>query len=160
MGDDACHLSGTCLSCGRFLDAPSAAGLCPHCGSSIDGAPAPAPLFEARAVNTILYCGAWIETVDFYRTVLGLAVTHSNDWFVEFRLTEGAFLSVADAARASIEAGGGRGLTVSIRVADLGTVRAGIQARGGSPTTVSRRFGSEVFDVHDPEGTRIEFWTE
>ena len=37
MGDPACFLDSTCLTCGRFLDSteledPSA---CPHCGSEL-----------------------------------------------------------------------------------------------------------------------------
>jgi catechol 2,3-dioxygenase-like lactoylglutathione lyase family enzyme len=162
MGDDACHLSGTCLSCGRFLDvARPTTDRCPHCGAGPDGAPAATDaVVEARAVNTILYCRAWPDTVDFYRRVLGLTATYSTDWFVEFRITHDAFVSVADASRATIEAGGGRGLTVSIRVDDLAGVRSRIESRGGTPTSVDRRFGAEVFDVHDPEGNRIEFWQE
>lgn len=34
MGDDACWLSQTCLSCGRFIDAEVADPTrCPHCGA-------------------------------------------------------------------------------------------------------------------------------
>ena len=49
--------------------------------------------------NTILYCEKWPETVAFYQTGLQLPVTVSKDWFVEFRLTETARLSIADASR-------------------------------------------------------------
>ena len=34
VGDDACWLDRTCLSCGRFLDADEAeSDACPHCGT-------------------------------------------------------------------------------------------------------------------------------
>jgi predicted Zn-ribbon and HTH transcriptional regulator len=44
MGDDACWLNQTCLSCGRFLDREEVdATRCPHCGAErvvdVPGAP-------------------------------------------------------------------------------------------------------------------------
>jgi predicted RNA-binding Zn-ribbon protein involved in translation (DUF1610 family) len=36
MGDNACWLDQTCLSCGRFLDlAEVEDGRCPHCGAEL-----------------------------------------------------------------------------------------------------------------------------
>jgi predicted enzyme related to lactoylglutathione lyase len=109
--------------------------------------------------NTILYCERWAETVEFYRSGLGLAVTHENDWFVEFAVHPGSFLSVADAARSSIEAGRGAGLTLSWQVADIDAAKASLTEAGidvGEPTV---RFGARVVDVFDPVGNRIELWS-
>lgn len=47
--------------------------------------------------NTIVYCEKRTEAVAFYRTGLQLPVTVSRDWVVEFRLTDTARLSIADA---------------------------------------------------------------
>jgi predicted RNA-binding Zn-ribbon protein involved in translation (DUF1610 family) len=33
MGDDACWLDRTCLSCGRFLESGEDDVTCPHCGA-------------------------------------------------------------------------------------------------------------------------------
>ena len=52
--------------------------------------------------NTILYCSRWQETVAFYRDILELPITMQTEWFVEFHLTSGATLSVADQSRATI----------------------------------------------------------
>lgn len=44
VGDDACWLNQTCLSCGRFLDDDvAAAARCPHCGAErvVEDVPAP-----------------------------------------------------------------------------------------------------------------------
>ena len=57
------------------------------------------PVVPLDRANTILYCRRWEATVAFYRDPLRLPVTHHTDWFVEFRLTDGAYLSVADASR-------------------------------------------------------------
>lgn len=161
MGDPACHLSSVCLSCGRFIEEPDVA-TCPHCGEPTDGTTDqgnPSALFTTEQVNTILYCDAFEETVEFYRRKLSLEVTFANDWFYEFRLHDRATLSIADAGRATISPVGGEGMTLSLRVEDLDGVRGRLEESGVEATAISERFGSRVFDIHDPEGHRIEFWT-
>ncbi|MFW5828491.1 MAG: VOC family protein, partial [Alkalispirochaeta sp.] len=74
---------------------------------------------EIRRSNTIIYCECWRETVAFYRDVLELSPTMEHDWFVEFRLTETAMLSVADTSRARIDTSRGEGVTISLRVDDV-----------------------------------------
>lgn len=160
MGDPACHLSSACLSCGRYLGGPYLPQ-CPHCGAAIDNETAgeqPNPVFTAENVNTILYCDAFDATVCFYRSLLGLEVTFSNDWFFEFMLGDQTTLSIADAQRASIPSVDGKGMTLSLEVDDLDEVRSRLTGLGAEATPISKRFGSRVFDVHDPEGHRIEFW--
>lgn len=109
--------------------------------------------------NTVLYCEQWAETVAFYRDTLGLAVAFENDWFVEFAVHPGAFVSVADAARSSIRAGDGSGITLSWRVADVAATGAALTAAGVETGEITHRFGSSVVDVFDPAGNRIEFWS-
>ena len=60
---------------------------------------------NVHRTNTILYCQAFEETVAFYRELLKLPITAQKDWFVEFRLNDQAFVSVADASRTTIPAG-------------------------------------------------------
>lgn len=114
---------------------------------------------SVERVNTILYCRRWAETVEFYRDLLGLKPGFANEWFVEFSLGGGSYLSIADAARASIEPADGQGLTLSLEVRELTEVRRWLEERGVEPGEVRRRFGSPVFDVCDPEGHRLEFWS-
>jgi catechol 2,3-dioxygenase-like lactoylglutathione lyase family enzyme len=109
--------------------------------------------------NTILYCARWHETVEFYRSVFGLPVELSNDWFVEFRLTSSSFLSIADAARATIGAVGGQGVTLTWMVPDPAATRTALQERGIEVTLLERRWGANAFYCHDPEGHRIELWS-
>lgn len=116
-------------------------------------------LVSVGRVNTVLYCEAWAATVDFYRDVLGFDVDHESDWFVEFRLTDSAFLSVADTQRATIPAAGGAGITLTFQTADVVATRALLDARGVTTTPITRRWGADVFYCHDPEGHRIEFWS-
>ena len=122
------------------------------------GETAPRPLI--RSSNTIIYCHAWAEVVDFYRIGLGLRATMERDWFVEFEVHSGAHLSVADASRASVAAGNGSGLTLSWCVDDVDVARARLTTRGIEASAVDTRWGARSFFVFDPAGNRIEFWAE
>jgi len=118
------------------------------------------PLVSVGRVNTVLYCDAWAATVDFYRDLLGFDVNYESDWFVEFRVTDAAFLSVADPRRATIEAVAGRGITLTFETTDVAHTRAVLEQRGIAITPIQQRWGADVFYCHDPEGHRIEFWSE
>lgn len=109
--------------------------------------------------NTILYCNRWAETVDFYRRLLGLPVTTDKDWFVEFRVTETSFLSVANERRASIDSAGGQGVTLSLRVQCVKAMHERLSRGGVVPGSVTRHpWGAMSFFCRDPEGYRLEFW--
>ncbi len=157
MGDPACFLSQVYLECGRFVDDAPEEAICPHCGDirRLERRDVVLP----RSANFIMYRRSWSDTVAFYRDRLGLTETFRNEWFVEFGLGPDAHVSIADAARASVGAVGGTGVTLSLEVSDLEYVRAGLAGRGVDPGPLSKRFDALVFDVHGPEGNRIEFWS-
>ena len=112
-----------------------------------------------NTTNTILYCNRWAETVDFYRRVLGLPVNVEKSWFVEFRLTNQAFVSVADAARATIESAAGRGITLTLQVPDIEAVHQRLSGAGIAVPDIARHpWGAMSFFCRDPEGYRLEFW--
>jgi catechol 2,3-dioxygenase-like lactoylglutathione lyase family enzyme len=115
---------------------------------------------KVERANTVLYCTRWAETVEFYRSVLAFDVEFENDWFVEFRVARDAYLSIADAARTTIEPAGGRGLTITLRTPDVSAVNALLAARGVEVSDVARRWNADVFYCRDPEGHRLEFWRE
>lgn len=109
--------------------------------------------------NTILYCRRWAETVDFYRRVLGLPVNVEKDWFVEFRLTDESFVSVANAARATIDTSAGQGLTLTLKVADIEAIHRRLLDAGiDVPPVRKHPWGALSFFCRDPEGYRLEFW--
>ena len=110
--------------------------------------------------NTILYCDRWRESVTFYESALGLAISFRNDWLVEFRLTDTAYLSVAEASRTRIAGGGGNGLTLSLQVADIDHHWTHLSSLGTDPTPIQDKvLDARVFYFLDPEGRRIEMWT-
>lgn len=114
--------------------------------------------FLLQKSNTILYCRHWTETARFYREIMALPVNFANDWFVEFQLTATSFLSIADAARATIKAVDGQGVTLAWQVGDAAAARAMLQARGIAVTPLQRKWGGLLFYCHDPEGHRLELW--
>ena len=118
------------------------------------------PLVSISRVNTVLYCDAWEATVGFYRDALGLAIEHTSDWFVEFRVTDDAFLSVADQRRATINAVDGQGITLTFQTTDVVEARALLEQHGIATTAIERRWDAHVCYCHDPEGHRIEFWSD
>ncbi|MCA9983018.1 MAG: VOC family protein [Anaerolineales bacterium] len=111
-----------------------------------------------RQTNTILYCTQWAATVAFYRDRLGLPIRFANDWFVEFQLTEQAYLSIANAARATVDAVAGQGITLAWQLSNLDAARQLLLAEGVSVTAIQQKWGARVCYFHDPEGHRLELW--
>lgn len=118
------------------------------------------PIPTPRRANTILYCRDWAATVEFYRDRLGLPVTFINDWFIEFQVSGDAYLSIADATRASIAAVEGKGITLAWQVDPLDEVWYALQKEGIVVTPIRRRWSARAFYCHDPEGHRLEFWSD
>ena len=116
---------------------------------------------EIRTANTIIYCAKWKETVAFYKAQLQLKVTTSLEWFVEFELTETARLSIADAARTSMGSCEGQGITITMEVEDIESTHVFIEEAGLHPPEIrDHGWGARVFYIHDPEGNRLEFWSQ
>ncbi len=115
---------------------------------------------RVMTANTILYCRNWRETVNFYRQRLALPVTFETDWFVEFQISEGARLSVADERRATIQSAAGQGITLAMQVADADETWRRLTAAGLAPEPVrDHAWGARVFYLWDPEGHCLEFWS-
>lgn len=113
-----------------------------------------------KSSNTILYCQQWQATVDFYRHVLELPVTFTSDWFVEFRISGAAHLSIADEQRATIKSSGGAGITITLQVDDIEAVHAALYDKGASVGPIQdHTWGARVFYFFDPEGHRLEVWS-
>ena len=116
---------------------------------------------EIRTVNTIVYCRKWKETVAFYETRLKFQATVALEWFVEFKLNETARLSVADAARTSMESCEGKGITLTMEVDDIESTHVYLEKAGINPPAIrDHAWGARVIYIYDPEGNRLEFWSQ
>ncbi len=119
-----------------------------------------ADIFSPKNANTILYCKKWQETVDFYRYRLKLPINFASDWFVEFKLTETAHLSIADERRATIKSCGGAGITLTLQVESINEAWEYLHNNGLPLEPVQEHsWGAHVFYFLDPEGHRIEVWS-
>jgi catechol 2,3-dioxygenase-like lactoylglutathione lyase family enzyme len=129
-------------------------------GAALSHGEGPAtPLVAVERFNTILYCRQWLPTVRFYRDELGLPVVDESDWFVEFRVTGGSSLSIADSARATGDHVAGEGITLSWRVTDLTAARERLVERELQPSEIRTVRNGAAFYIADPEGHRIEVWS-
>jgi hypothetical protein len=114
---------------------------------------------KIKTTNTILYCKKWQETVIFYKNLLILPVTFSNDWFVEFKLNETSCLSIANEDKALINSSGGEGITITMEVDDIINIHLFLIEASTNPTPIKNHsWGAKVFNLYDPEGNRLEFW--
>ncbi len=117
-------------------------------------------IFSPKKANTILYCKKWQETVDFYRNRLRLPVNFASDWFVEFKLTETAHLSIADECRATIKSSGGAGITITLQVESITEAWQYLKNNGLTLEPIREHpWGTDVFYFLDPEGHRLEVWS-
>ena len=67
-------------------------------------------------------------------------------------------LSVANEARSSIDSNQGKGITISLQVADMDQTRIELIEVGITPTPIKEICGSKAMYIHDPEGNRLKFW--
>lgn len=68
-------------------------------------------------------------------------------------------LSVANESRTSIDSSGGKGITVSLQVADIEQARVELIEAGVTATPIKEVWGAKAIYVYDPEGNRLEFWS-
>ena len=115
--------------------------------------------FVIKSANTILYCRRWSETVAFYQNVLNLPITYRSDWFIEFEVTAGAYVSVANERRATLKSSLGQGLTLTFQVEDIDAAWQHLHQGGAASGPIKNHaWGARVFHFFDPEGHRLEIW--
>jgi len=120
----------------------------------------PGLMMQIKTTNTILYCRKYKETIAFYQTQLGLQVTNTFEWFVEFKLNDASCLSIADEAKSSIDSAAGRGITITFEVDDIKMAHLYLSDAKLNPTRIKDHpWGAKVIYIFDPEGNRIEFWS-
>ena len=117
------------------------------------------PAGSIKRINTILYCRNWETTVKFYRDVLKLMVNHETEWLVEFQLVDNTYLSIANASRTSILSSNGDGITLSFQVGTVDAAHRQLREIGIETGPIKPIWGARAFYIFDPEGHRIELWS-
>ncbi|MBN2041087.1 MAG: VOC family protein [Spirochaetes bacterium] len=111
--------------------------------------------------NTILYCKKWKECVFFYREILRLQTNMEKDWFIEFKLHDKTYLSIANESRASVKSAGGEGITLALKYESAEKTRSRFIQKGIDPGEIRNHpWGGRSFFITDPEGVRIEIWSD
>jgi catechol 2,3-dioxygenase-like lactoylglutathione lyase family enzyme len=92
---------------------------------------------------------------------MGFPIVSDHDWFIEFRIVDGLYLSCMDETHTSIKSSRGSGTTITIKVDDAETVHADLKQRGAEPADLKvRHWAVKSFFLHDPDGYRLEIWSE
>jgi len=118
-------------------------------------------MLEIKSTNTILYCKKWKETVAFYRNKLGLSVNTSRKWFIEFQLNNKSNLSIANEAFTTMTSSQGKGITITLEVKDITATHTKLTESGVNPPQIKNHsWGAKIIHIYDPEGNRVEFWSQ
>ncbi len=79
---------------------------------------------------------------------------------MEFKLTDTAYVSIADEKRATVKSSNGAGITLTLQVENIDETWQYLQSNGGTPGPIKEHaWGARVFYFFDPEGHRIEVWS-
>jgi catechol 2,3-dioxygenase-like lactoylglutathione lyase family enzyme len=119
------------------------------------------PALSVRSLHTVLYCRKWKECITFYGDVLGFPVVCTNEIFVEVQPATGARIGLMNAHRTRWPASGGDGFILSFRVSDIEVTHKFLQKKcSGLGPVEDHPWGARLFEIKDPEGRRIEFWSD
>jgi catechol 2,3-dioxygenase-like lactoylglutathione lyase family enzyme len=119
------------------------------------------PGMGVASFHTVLRCRKWSECMAFYRDVLGLSIVDRKEGFVEFQVTSTSRIGLIDTGGRREEDEGGRDrIILSFCVDNLEAVHEELSSRWpGTSGIRTHPWGDRLFEVEDPEGRRIEFWT-
>ena len=119
------------------------------------------PEISVRSLHTVIYCQKWKECISFYTDILGFPVVFTNEIFVEVQPATGARIGLMDAGRTRWPASRGDSFILSFRVADIEETHQCLQRRyTGLGELKDHSWGARLFEIKDPEGRRIEFWSD
>jgi len=117
-------------------------------------------MLVARSLHTVLICEKWEECVSFYMDVLGFPVVDERERFVEFQIAPGARVGILRPLRPGSPKPGHDRVILSICVEDIEETHAELRTRCSGLCPIKRHpWGASLFELRDPEGWRIEFWS-
>jgi len=114
---------------------------------------------RVESMHAVLRCRRWAECVSFYEGIMGLPAVDRKEGFVEFQVTPESRIGVLRVSRAEWREPADSCL-LSFRVPDIAEAHRTLHARCPELEPVRRHaWGAKVFELRDPEGRRLEFWT-
>ena len=114
-----------------------------------------------ESMHTVLYCQKWQECVSFYRDTLGFPVALENQVFSELQSGPGSFIGLINARRSKRRTSCTHdNYLLSFRVSDVELLHEVLQKKWkGVAALKDHPWGARLFELHDPEGRRLEFWS-
>ena len=113
-----------------------------------------------ESFHAVLFCRKWDAYVSFYRDVLGFEVVDTKTGFVEFQVTPGSRIGLLKPTGDSATEYSDTSFILSFRVGNAEEIHRALSARCTGLTAVKQHpWGAHLFELRDPEGRRLEFWT-
>jgi catechol 2,3-dioxygenase-like lactoylglutathione lyase family enzyme len=115
---------------------------------------------SAESFHTVLFCRKWDACVAFYRDILGFEVVDAKPGFVEFEVAPGSRIGLLKPAGDVASEYSDASFILSFRVGNVDEIHRTLSERCEGLTGVkSHSWGARLFELRDPEGRRLEFWT-
>lgn len=116
--------------------------------------------FTVESFHTVLYCRNWDACVSFYRDILEFEEADTQPGFVEVRVAPGSRIGLIRRSGDQDAQNRDPAVLLSFRVSDVDTVHAILSARWKEVSGVKPHpWGARLFELRDPDGRRLEFWT-
>jgi catechol 2,3-dioxygenase-like lactoylglutathione lyase family enzyme len=113
-----------------------------------------------ESFHTVLFCHEWDACVSFYRDTLGFEVVDTRTGFVELQVAPGSRIGLLRHIRRSDAGKLYNSVILSFRVENTEKIHEILSERCKEVTAVRQHpWGARLFELRDPEGRRLEFWT-
>ena len=113
-----------------------------------------------ESFHTILPCRRWDACVSFYRDVLEFEAVDIRPGFIELEVAPGSRLGLLRRAKCDNPESRDDSVILTFRVGDVDKIHNILSARCEEISQVkSHPWGARLFELRDPEGRRLEFWT-
>jgi catechol 2,3-dioxygenase-like lactoylglutathione lyase family enzyme len=115
---------------------------------------------SVESFHAVLFCREWDACVAFYRDILGFEIVDEKRGFVEFRVAPDSRIGLIQSSRKAGLKNEEGSFILSFRVENVEGVQKHFTGKCSEITAVRRHpWGARVFELRDPEGRRLEFWT-
>lgn len=113
-----------------------------------------------ESFHTVLFCKEWDACVNFYREVLGFEEVAARAGFVEVQVTPESRIGLLRHKKEGGAANLDTSMILSFKVEDVGKIHQILSERCKGIGELRRHpWGARLFELRDPEGRRLEFWT-
>jgi len=115
---------------------------------------------SVESFHTILRCRKWDACVSFYRDTLGFEVVYTRPGFVELQIAAGSRIGLIKQNRKNEPKNPDASVILSFRVENVEKAYEILAMRCKGALEVRQHpWGARLFELRDPEGRRLEFWT-